>query len=590
MTPFERVKAAIGRPAEAGALLRSALYSGLGYLDQVAASKLLDKLDGAVLSPVRLAVLGSTTTAQLVQLLRLHAFKEGMRLEVYEAAYGTFQQEVLDPGSGLYAFKPQAVLFYVNYRDARPGPVEQELGRWEALWRTLQERHPCAVLMNNFDIPVERPLGNLEARREQGIGRLRRLNALLAERAPSGVCVLDQEHLSAVLGKERWHDPRFWHHSKQAMSFDGLTRYAVEAAALLKAVMGKSRKCLVLDLDNTLWGGVAGDDGAENLELGEEFLEFQHYAKALKERGVLLAVCSKNDERVAREVFLKRHEMVLKIDDFSAFIADWGDKAANLRAIAESLHIGLDALAFADDSPMERELVRRLCPEVAVVDLPEEPAEYARALDRMRLFETVSVSKEDSERAAHLQAEAARESLQRGSADLGAFLKDLEMEARACPFSEPDLERIVQLVNKTNQFNLTTKRTTEPETRALMSDPEAVTLALRLKDRFGDYGLVSVLVGRVLGESLEIETWLMSCRVLGRGLERLAFNKLLEAARSRKLKSLFGRYIPTAKNGLVKDHYRSLGFKEKGAGEWTLQVERASPLDVMISDASRDPR
>jgi FkbH-like protein len=335
---------------------------------------------------------------------------------------------------------------------------------------------------------------------------------------------------------------------------------------------------------------VAGDDGAENLELGEEFLEFQHYAKALKERGVLLAVCSKNDERVAREVFLKRPEMVLKIDDFSAFIADWGDKAANLRAIAESLHIGLDALAFADDSPMERELVRRLCPEVAVVDLPEEPAEYARALDRMRLFETVSVSKEDSERAAHFQAEAARESLQRGSADLGAFLKDLEMEARACPFSEPDLERIVQLVNKTNQFNLTTKRTTEPETRALMSDPEAVTLALRLKDRFGDYGLVSVLVGRVLGESLEIETWLMSCRVLGRGLERLAFNKLLEAARSRKLKSLFGRYIPTAKNGLVKDHYRSLGFKEKGAGEWTLQVERASPLDVMISDASRDPR
>ncbi|HXS99802.1 MAG TPA: HAD-IIIC family phosphatase [Elusimicrobiota bacterium] len=583
--------AAEGKKVEAARRLRDGLSSRMSYLDQTSAAKLADSLSEG-LPPVRLAVLGSSTTAQLLPLLRLHAFKEGFRLELYDAPYDAYQQEILDEKSGLYAFKPQAALLYVNHRDARPGPAEAEAERWAALWTRLRERAGCAVLTNNFDVPVERAWGNLDAARtDAGLGRLRRLNALLAEKAGAGVAVIDVEHLSALHGKESWHDPRFWHHSRQAMSFDGLARYAAEAAAVLAAALGRSRKCLVLDLDNTLWGGVVGDDGAEGLELagspnGEAHLEFQRYVKELGRRGVLLAVCSKNEDERAREPFKKRPDMVLKLEDFSAFVANWEDKATNLRSIAAQLNIGLDALVFVDDNAGERELVRRFCPEVAVVDLPEDPAGFSRALDARRFFETVSVSKEDARRAAHFQAEAARESLRRGAPDLASFLKDLEMSAEAGPFTEPDVARIAQLINKTNQFNLTTRRSSEPEVRALMADPAAWTLAVRLRDRLGDYGLISAVIARRSGSAFEIDTWLMSCRVLGRGVEKLAFNRLLAAARAAGAKELVGRYLPTAKNAPVKELLPSLGFAAAPDGAWRLSVAGAKPQEVSIRDES----
>jgi FkbH-like protein len=276
--------------------------------------------------------------------------------------------------------------------------------------------------------------------------------------------------------------------------------------------------------------------------------------------------------------------MALKLEDFSAFVANWEDKATNLRAIAAQLNIGLDALVFVDDNSGERELVRRFCPEIAVVDLPDDPAGFSRALDSRRFFETVSVSKEDAARAAHFQAEAARENLRRGAPDLGAFLKDLEMSAEAGPFSEPDVARISQLINKTNQFNLTTRRSTEPEVRALMSDPAAWTLAVRLRDRLGDYGLISALIARRRGAAFEIDTWLMSCRVLGRGVEKLAFNRLLAAARAAGATELVGRYLPTAKNAPVKELLPSLGFKAAADGAWRLSVADAEPQEVSIRD------
>ncbi|MFI5348079.1 MAG: HAD-IIIC family phosphatase [Elusimicrobiota bacterium] len=581
--------------------LRRSLASQPDYLTQTAAARkaakiLADESVRRTLQPVRLAVLGSSTTAQLPPLLILHGLAAGLALEIHEAPFGAYRQEILDPNSALYAFKPQAVLLFVNYRDAEDGPPEAEADRWAGLWKLLRERSGCAVLMNTFDSPSERPGGNLEASLpESRLARLRRLNALLAERANAGAALLvDCEHLSGVVGKERWHDARFWHHAQQAIAPAALPRYAAEVAAVLTAAFGRARKCLVLDLDNTLWGGVVGDDGVSGLEIGETprgeaFVEFQRYLKALSRRGVLLAVCSKNDAANAREPFEKRPEMVLRLEDFSAFVANWEDKATGLRAIAKTLHLGLDALAFADDSPGERELVRRFCPEIAVVDLPEDPADYVRTLDAQRLFETVAVSSEDRGRAAHFAAEAERAALQQQAPDLASFLRGLEMRAETSPFQEADVARLAQLINKTNQFNLTTRRTTEAEVRALASDPAAWTLSVRLADRLGDYGLISAVVARKKGDAFEIENWLMSCRVLGRDVEKLVYNRLVEAARAAGAKSLVGRYVPTAKNGLVKDLFRGLGFSAESDGVWRLPAADAKLCEVAINDGSSNP-
>jgi FkbH-like protein len=598
-TAKERLSA--GDPAGALAAFRLALSMQPDYLAQtagarVAAKLLADPAARASLQPVRLALLGSSTTTQLPPLLALHGLAAGLALEIYEAPFGSYRQEILDPKSALYAFKPQAALLFVNHRDAEDGAPEAEAGRWADLWKTLRERAGCAVLMNTFDAPAERPGGNLEASLpDSRLARLRRLNVLLAERAQDGAALLvDCDHLSAVVGKERWHDARFWHEAKQAIALSVLPRYAAETAAVLKAAFGRSRKCLVLDLDNTLWGGVVGDDGVDALELGETargeaFAEFQRYLKALARRGVLLAVCSKNDEANAREPFEKRPEMILRLDDFSAFVANWEDKATGLRAIAAKLSLGLDALAFADDSPAERELVRRFCPEVAVVELPADPADYCRTLDALRLFETASVSAEDRGRAAHFQAEAARTALKDLTPDLASFLRGLEMRAEAVPFREADFSRVAQLINKTNQFNLTARRYTEAEVRAIAAEPDAWTLSVRLGDRLGEYGLIAAVIARRRGDDLEIDTWLMSCRVLGRDVEKLVFNKLVSAARASGAKALVGRYLPTAKNAMVKDLLPGFGFSARADGARRLPVADAKLFEVAINDGTRTP-
>lgn len=603
MNAFDPVKERIaaGDFPAALAALRQALAARPDYLAQTAGARLAAKIlaDAAVrktLQPVRLAVLGSSTTAQLSPLLTLHGLAAGLELEIHETPFGAYRQEILAPSSALYAFKPEAVLLFVNYRDAEEGPPEAEADRWAGLWRLLRESAGCAVLMNSFDVPAERPGGNLEASLpDSRLARLRRLNVLLAERAQGGAALLvDCDHLSGVVGKERWHDARFWHHARQAIAPAALPHYAAEAAAVLMAAFGRARKCLVLDLDNTLWGGVVGDDGIAALEIGETprgeaFVEFQRYVKALARRGVLLAVCSKNNEANAREPFEKRPEMVLRLDDFSVFVANWEDKATGLRAIAKKLNLGIDALAFADDAAGEREFVRRFCPEVAIVDLPEDPAEYCQTLDALRLFETVSVSAEDRGRAAHFMAETARRALKEQAPDLASFLHDLDMRAETGPFQEADVARLAQLINKTNQFNLATRRTTEAEVRALIADEDAWTLSVRLADRLGDYGLISAVIARKRGDDFEIDTWLMSCRVLGRDIEKLVYNKLVSAARAAGAKALVGRYLPTAKNVLVKDLLAGFGFAPQAEGAWRLSLPQAKIFEVAISDGSRPP-
>jgi FkbH-like protein len=362
-----------------------------------------------------------------------------------------------------------------------------------------------------------------------------------------------------------------------------LVPYAYSVVSLLRAAVGKSKKVLVLDLDNTLWGGVIGDFGAGGIRFGqgsgegEAFLAFQSYAKELQKRGIVLAVCSKNDDDKAREPFEQRDDMILKLADISCFVANWEKKADNLRTIAERPELGLDSFVFVDDNPAERAIVRRFLPQVAVPDMPEDPAGYIQALALHRFFETASFTREDTARARYYAENAQRKDLAARATDVDSFLASLNMRMKVCPVTELNVERSTQLVNKSNQFNLTTRRYTLAQVREMAANPDCRTLTLSLSDSLGDNGLISVIFLSKHGTALSIDTWVMSCRVLLRGVEQFARNELVDIARAAGCIRLLGTYIPTPKNGMVKDHYSKLGFEAAGEeGDrtfWSLDFE-----------------
>jgi FkbH-like protein len=547
---------------------------------------------------LKVAVLGGFTTKQLVTMLDLFLAAQRVRLDVYEADFGTLRQEVLDPDSGLYRFAPDVVWMPVTWRDIgqRPGlgdtresvdrKVAQEVAEWRNLWSTAHARLRCQILQCNFAAPPWRVMSNLDGRHAAGFGHyVARLNQALQDGAPAFVTIHDVDHLAATWGRERWHDERFWFQAKMPCAPECLVDYAHSIASLLHAQLGKTRKCLVLDLDNTLWGGVIGDDGLGGIRLGqgepeaEAFVAFQQYVKALRERGVILAVCSKNTESIAKEPFESHTEMQLRLTDIACFVANWDDKATNLRRIAQRLNIGVDSLVFVDDNPVERDIVRRLCPEVAVPEMPADPALFVRALDRQRYFQSVAISSEDLRRTELYQAEGERQALESTAADLDSFLRSLSLTARVEPVTSTNLERSAQLINRSNQFNLTTRRYSAGDVLGMLSDPSRVTRTFTLKDRFGDHGLISVVLAFARDGVLEIETWVMSCRVLKRGVEAFVLNALVRVARERGLSAITGEYIPTAKNGLVKDLYAALGFTQQSAGQGGTTVWRL-PLDA----------
>jgi FkbH-like protein len=561
----------------------------------------------------RVAVLGSFTTGQLVALLDLYLSAERVGAEIYEADYGTLRQELLDSESGLYSFQPDFVIVATTWRDLGHRPeltdtraevrvkVDAEVADWMALWRAAQERLGCQIIQNNFDAPPWRTLGNLESRHSGGFARFIALvNQALEESAPSFVTIHDVDHLAASWGRWEWGDERFYHHAKLPCSPEHLVDYAHSLASLILAQLGLGKKCLVLDLDNTLWGGVIGDDGLGGIRLGqgepegEAFLAFQRYVKGLRQRGVILAVCSKNFDAIAREVFEKHPEMVLRLDDISCFVVNWDDKATNLGRIAHELNIGMNSLVFVDDNPAERSIVRRLCPEIAVPEMPADPAYYIRALDKHRYFQALTVSAEDLQRTNFYRADASRQQLETTAADLDSFLKSLELVARIEPIGAVSMERSVQLINRSNQFNLTTRRRSNGELLAMLNEPTWLTLTTSLQDRFGDNGLISVVLAKVDGDALVIDTWVMSCRVLKRGVEQLLLNRLVACARERGLTRLLGEFMPTPKNALVRDHFAGLGFSNAGSDDsgftrWELRLDDAwQPLSHFIREVPRD--
>ncbi|MDB4979358.1 MAG: FkbH like protein [Myxococcales bacterium] len=536
-----------------------------------------DVLSARVTTGKRVAILGGATTQFLTPVIRLFAARRGLALATYESDFGLFEQEIWSESPALRAFAPDVIHFHVSSHNLAFPPassdharlVQQHAERFVGLYRAARERFGCPLVVNNFETGIERALGTLDATSpESRNSMIRALNDALTRALPAQVYVNDIEQLSAVCGKARWFDAKLWNETKTAVSFECQPAYADRLAATLGALFGKSKKCLVLDLDNTLWGGVIGDDGMRGIRLGaghpegEAFQLFQAYAKALKDRGVLLAVASKNELANAREPFSDHQDMLLREADISSFVANWEPKDGSLRQIARELNIGLDALVFFDDNPAERELVRSSLPEVTVVDVPADPSLYVRALDDANLFDTISVTAEDQLRGEFFKHNEAREALEAGANNYDDFLRRLAMRAVVEPITEKNLARTTQLINKTNQFNLTTRRLTEAEVQALVGDAGVYTSATRLDDAFGSNGLISVVIGRVEGDTLVIENWLMSCRVLKRGVEVLEMERLLAFCRERGLRAVRGRYLPTAKNALVSGHYAELGFKE----------------------------
>jgi FkbH-like protein len=606
----ELKKAAVAKPREASLALRRLVSPDLEYSAAEAFSRIYQSLKKShpPASVKKLAILGSFTTHQLAALIELYLFAAGISVEVYEADYGILQQEILDPTSRLHEIGADILYLAPSRRSLGHRPslgdsparvdelVHQEVQSWYSLWTAAHARLGCQIIQNNFDSPPHRTMGNHEMRHHAGLARfIAKLNHALQDAAPVYVAIYDVDHLAASAGRWAFGDDRFYYHAKLPCAPEFLAQYAHGVASVIAAQSGAAKKCLVLDLDNTLWGGVIGDDGIGGIRLGqgnpegEAFQAFQHYIADLARRGVILAVCSKNTDAVAREAFDTHPEMVLRSSDIAAFIANWDDKATNLRRIAKQLEIGLDSLVFVDDNPMERGLVRQLAPEVAVPEMPEDPSGYIQALDRHCYFQTVSIGAEDLSRGAMYQANAQRQQAESSAGNIDDFLKSLAMKARVEPVNSQNLERVVQLIGRSNQFNLTTRRHGTSAVLKMTQNPDWITLTVSLADRFGDNGLICVMLGRIESSDLFIDTWLMSCRVLKRGVEALCRNLLCKAASQRQLKALVGEYIPTPKNALVKDHYASLGFQMdadlgNGHTRWRLPLADVTPLPTFIQE------
>ncbi len=535
---------------------------------------ILEKVQPNVSRTVRLAVLGSYTTSQLTDLLRLMALRRGLYLEIYEAGYNQYQQEILDESSSLYASDPEVVLVAVDqheiglptYSDDPEKAIANELQHWTALWDHLGERSNATVVQTDFVIPHEDPFGNLSRRlRGSRSSMLEELNQRLGNAAGERVVIVSAERLASHFGKSRWHDPRYWMLAKQAVSLDALPLFARQLIAVIAASLGLTRKCLVLDLDGTLWGGVIGEDGLGGIKLGagaegKAFVAFQDYLLSLKDRGVILAVCSKNDEATAREPFEQHPDMRLKLDDIAAFVANWEPKPKNLTRIANSLDLSTDALTFVDDQPAERAAVRAALPEVDVIQLPADPAYFVSTLSSYPFFETMGFTNDDRNRASQYRARALLKEAEAEASSLDDFLQGLEMEAIVADFDELHLNRIVQLIGKTNQFNLTSRRHNRATVKQMMADPAFVCFYLKLSDRLADHGLVGVVIAKLTGDAFVIDTMLMSCRVIGRTAETTMLDHIFLRGAELGAATVRGIYVPSAKNGQVADLYARHGF------------------------------
>lgn len=568
----------------------------------------------APLIPFRLGVIGNGTLDLIVPVLIATAARHGFALECMTGAYDQFLQDALDPESKLNKAAPDAVLLAIDHRGLalQPTPGNQQFAAESAKTAvTLLESIRAAILRNSGAVcivqtiaaPPEGLFGSFD-RALPGTARslIDAVNQMICRSVlESSDLLLDVAGIAETVGLADWHSPAQWNLAKLPFADTYVPLYAEHVARIVGAVRGKSRRCLVLDLDNTVWGGVIGDDGLEGIQIaqgdatGEAFLSVQQLAIELRSRGIVLAVSSKNTDAIARRPFKEHPDMLLKEEHIAVFQANWNDKATNIRAIAKELSLGLDSLVFLDDNPFERALIRREIPEIAVPELDSDPATYARTLAAAGYFEATRFSDEDRTRAEMYQANARRLSLQGQTTDLDSYLKSLEMRIVFGSFDRTNRTRISQLINKSNQFNLTTRRYTESQIAELEADAGAMTLHGRLLDKFGDNGLITVIICRTTEpRTWTIDTWLMSCRVLGRGVEQAVLNEILMRAQMSGIETIRGVFIPTERNEMVRDHYAKLGFEQidtaaDGSTRWKLPTD-AQPVKLPIAVEREKPQ
>jgi FkbH-like protein len=606
----DRLRAIAESDADWSGPLRALAGHFLSLNQAVAVARALEQLRAKrpvkSLTPFRLGLVGNATTDFLKPMLIASALRYGITLEIVAADFGQVMQEAIDPGSRLNRAGLNAVLLAIDYRGLpfRAGPA----GTWppfdaaaacaeiDAVRAGFKAHSGAVCLVQTVPPPAELLFGSLDAATSGTLrASLAAFNAHIARDAVErGDVVIDVDWLASCVGLDAWYDDRQWHIARVPCSQKALPVYADFVCRAIGALRGKSRKCLVLDLDNTLWGGVIGDDGLEGIFLnpgdarGEAFRAVQQAAADLRSRGVVLAVCSKNDDAIARTPFRSHSGMVLKESDIAVFMANWDDKATNLERIAQQLELGVDALVLLDDNPVERAQVRAALPQVAVPELGEDPSTFVRTLLAAGYFESVAFTREDLARAGQYQSNAQRAQAFEGSRDLNEFLRSLQMEIEFAPFTAQGRKRIAQLINKTNQFNLTTRRYTEQDVATFEASPHHYTLQVSVRDRFGDNGMIAALIVAITAEEWSIDSWLMSCRVLNRGVEQAICNRVAADALASGARRLRGTFIPTDRNGIVSELFAQLGFvatgTADGAQHWQLDLATFKPFAVHLAE------
>jgi FkbH-like protein len=536
--------------------------------------------------------LGDTSTQLLVQALRGEGYDYDFDLNIWEADFNQIERQVFDKSSELYQFEPEIILIFQSthkllekYNKSKPEQyhtlAESRISLVDSICTMINQQSKAKIIYYNYPEIDDGVFGNYANKTEQSfLFQLRKLNyeLMMFANRHSNFFICDLSSVQNQMGKETVFQTSIYVNTEMVLSVDILPAVTSRTLDLIASMYGKFKKCLILDLDNTTWGGVIGDDGIENIQIGslgigKSFTEFQYWVKKLKNRGIILAVCSKNTESIAKEPFEKHPDMVLCLDDIAVFAVNWETKVDNIRHVQSILNIGFDSMVFLDDNPFERNIVRENIPGITVPELPEDPADYLEYLYTQNLFETVSFSAEDAERTKQYQREAERSILQKNFTNEDEFLESLEMVSLVESFNKFNTPRIAQLSQRSNQFNLRTVRYTEADIERLSFSDQFYTFAFTLKDKFGDNGMICVVIlEKREDSSLFIDTWLMSCRVLKRGMEHFVLNEIVGTARQNGYTTIVGEYIPTQKNGMVKDHYKNLAFKEED-GKWKLDVQ-----------------
>lgn len=556
----------------------------------------------------RIAVLGSCSLHYFVMVLKLFLIKYDINADLYEGEYDGINMAILDNNSTLYKFQPEIVIILCNYRDIRDMPLPfstkadidtfiTDKGQYyKKLWVYLSKLQGCHIFQSNFVTPIERSLGNLEANlycSERNIYHL--INRELINNKLPNVTIVDMEYMASLVGKENWFDYTLFFTSKVDFSLKYVGLVCETYAQQISALQGKIRKCLIVDLDNTIWGGVVADEGPRGIKIdpndaiGEAYQFFQRYILKLKSRGVLLAVISKNDYQLAKEPFDINENMILKYDDFSSFIANWNSKAINIDIVAKELNISTDSLVFFDDNPAEREIVKMYHPEVLVIDVPENVAEYVLALEKAHPFEWLNLTEEDLNRGCCYKSNKERKQLNSQFEDYQEYLLALRLKGKVDFLKEENTVRFAQLINKSNQFNLRTQRYSEAEILKMLQNERYKLLTVTLEDRFSKFGIISCVILKKIEEKCFIDTWVISCRVIKRDVEYLTFNKILEIAKQWGCKTILGEYIPTKKNILVKDFFPKLGFhiienESKNGIFYKCNVDRSLIRNIVIEE------